>query len=403
MGAPVPERVPDPAPAAVPAHILPTIALAQLGGTSLWFAANAIDADLRRDWSLGASTAGAVTSAVHAGFIAGTLFYSLLMIADRFSPRKVYLVSSVLAAASNAAVLLLPAALLSMTGTRVGIGFFLAGIYPVGMKIASGYYQRGLGGALGFLVGALVLGTALPHALRGLGTAWPWQEVILVLSALAVGGGLLMWFLVPDGPYLAKGGRVSARALTVIWHDRKVRASVFGYFGHMWELYGVLMLTPIIFAHYLQTPSSPLVSWLSFAAIGGGAVGCAAGGLLTGRWGSGIVASVQLLVSGICCLLAPWMLSAPWWLFVSWMMVWGVSVSGDSPQFSALTARNSPAEVVGGVLTLVNCIGFGISIVSIQVVSWALLHHPLEAVLPWLAVGPAIGLMFMWRLAMSGE
>ena len=261
----------SPARHPVPRHILPTIALAQLGGTSLWFAANAIDADLQRDWALAGSTAGAVTSAVHAGFIVGTLFYSLLMIADRFSPRKVYLVSSVLAALSNAAVLLLPAALLSMTGTRFGIGFFLAGIYPVGMKIASGWYQKGLGGALGFLVGALVLGTALPHALRGLGTAWPWQEVILVLSALAIGGGLLMWFLVPDGPYLAKGGRVSARALTLIWHDRKVRASVFGYFGHMWELYGVLMLIPIIFAHYLQTPSSPQVSWLSFAAIGVGA------------------------------------------------------------------------------------------------------------------------------------
>jgi DHA1 family inner membrane transport protein len=387
----------------VPRHILPTIALAQLGGTSLWFAANAIDADLQRDWNLASSTAGAVTSAVHAGFIVGTLFYSLLMIADRFSPRKVYLVSSLLAALANAAVLLLPEVLLSMTATRFGIGFFLAGIYPVGMKIASGWYQKGLGGALGFLVGALVLGTALPHALRGLGTAWPWQEVILVLSVLAVGGGLLMWTLVPDGPYLVKGGRVSARALTVIWHDRKVRASVFGYFGHMWELYGVLMLIPIIFTHYLQTAASPLVSWLSFAAIGAGAIGCAAGGLLAGRWGSGIVAWVQLLVSGVCCLLAPWMLAAPWWLFVSWMMVWGVTVSGDSPQFSALTARNSPAEVVGGVLTLVNCIGFGISIVSIQAVSLALRHYPLTTVLPWLAVGPAIGLLFMRKLALSRQ
>ena len=397
--------IPSPPSSAIPVprRILPIIALAQLGGTSLWFAANAIDADLRRDWDLTGSTAGAVTSAVHAGFIVGTLFYSLLMIADRFSPRKVYLASSVLAALSNAAVLLLPAALLSMTATRFGIGFFLAGIYPVGMKIASGWYQKGLGGALGFLVGALVLGTALPHALRALGTEWPWEAVILVLSGLAISGGLLMWLFVPDGPYLAKGGRVSARALTLIWHDRKVRASVFGYFGHMWELYGVLMLIPIIFAHYLQTPSSPQVSWLSFAAIGAGAIGCAAGGMLAGRWGSSIVASVQLLASGLCCLLAPWLLSAPWWLFVSWMMVWGLAVSGDSPQFSALTARNSPPEVVGGVLTLVNCIGFGISIVSIQVVSWALLHHPLESVLPWLALGPVIGLVFMRSLMVSRQ
>jgi MFS family permease len=119
------------------------------------------------------------------------------------------------------------------------------------------------------------------------------------------------------------------------------------------------------------------------------------------RWGSAIIASVQLLVSGLCCLLAPWMLTAPWWLFVSWMMVWGVTVSGDSPQFSALTARNSPPEVVGGVLTLVNCLGFGISIVSIQVITTALQHFPLQSVLPWLAVGPVIGLLFMKRLALS--
>ncbi|MEO6268791.1 MAG: MFS transporter [Lautropia sp.] len=379
----------------VPRHILPTIALAQLGGTSLWFAANAIDADLQRDWSLTASVAGAVTSAVQGGFLAGTLLYSLLMIADRFSPRKVYLVSSLLAAVVNAAVLLLPAALWSMTGTRFAVGFFLAGIYPVGMKIASGWYREGLGGALGFLVGALVLGTALPHALRGWATDWPWHGVILVLSSLAGAGGVLMWLLVPDGPYLARAGPVTLRALTVIWRDRRVQASVFGYFGHMWELYGVLMLVPLIFARYLQSGSSSMVSWLSFAAIGAGAIGCAAGGLLAARAGSAKVAAVQLLVSGLCCLLSPWLLSAPLWLFIAWMMVWGTTVSGDSPQFSALTARNCPPEVVGSVLTLVNCIGFGISIVSIQLVALAIRFYPFEWVLPWLAIGPVIGLWFM--------
>ncbi len=379
----------------VPRHILPTIALAQLGGTSLWFAANAIDADLQRDWSLASSVAGAVTSAVQGGFLAGTLLYSLLMIADRFSPRKVYLVSSLLAACANAAVLLLPAALWSMTGTRFAVGFFLAGIYPVGMKIASGWYREGLGGALGFLVGALILGTALPHALRGWATGWPWHGVILVLSSLAGGGGVLMWLLVPDGPYLAKGRPGTARALTVIWRDRRVRASVFGYFGHMWELYAVLMMVPLIFAQFLQSGSSSLVSWLSFAAIGAGAIGCAAGGLLAARAGSAKVAAVQLLVSGLCCLLSPWMLSAPLWLFIAWMLVWGTTVAGDSPQFSALTARNCPPEVVGSVLTLVNCIGFGISIVSIQLVALAIQYYPFEWVLPWLAIGPVIGLWFM--------
>ena len=390
-------RIPMP----VPRHILPTIALAQLGGTSLWFAANAIDADLQRDWSLQASVAGAVTSAVQAGFICGTLVYALLMIADRFSPRKVYLASSLLAAAANGAVLVLPAALLSMTATRFGIGFFLAGIYPVGMKIASGWYRQGLGGALGFLIGALILGTALPHAMRAWGTTLPWEGVILILSVLAVGGGLLMWFLVPDGPYLRRSGRIDPAALAVIWRDPRVRASVLGYFGHMWELYGMLMVVPLVFAFYLQEQATPLVSWLSFAVIAAGALGCAVGGMLAGRYGSGPVATVQLATSALCCLLSPWLIAAPWWLFVTWMLVWGTTVSGDSPQFSALTARNSPPQVVGSVLTLVNCIGFGISIVSIQLVAAALRHYPFEWVLPWLAIGPVIGVWSMRRLALE--
>src|SRR5690606_26243782 len=275
------------------------------------------------------------------------------------------------------------------------------GIYPVGMKIASGWYRQGLGGALGFLVGALILGTALPHAMRAWGTTLPWEGVILVLSALAVGGGLLMWFLVPDGPYLGRSGRIDPRALTVICRDPRVRASVFGYFGHMWELYGMLMVVPLVIAYYLQEQATPLVSWLSFAVIAAGALGCAVGGIVAGRVGSGAVATVQLVTSGLCCLAAPWLLSAPWPAFVAWMLLWGMTVSGDSPQFSALTARNAPAQVVGSVLTLVNCIGFGISIVSIQLVAAALRHYPFEWVLPWLAIGPAIGVWFMRRLALE--
>ncbi len=382
----------------MPPRILPVIALAQLGGTSLWFAANAVVPDLERDWQLDSGTAAAaVTTAVQAGFIIGTLVYSLLLIADRFSPRKVYLVSSLMAAAANAAVLLMPAALASMTGTRFAVGFLLAGIYPVGMKIAASWYREGLGGALGVLIGALVLGAAVPQGLRAAGADWPWEQVILTVSGFAAAGGLLLAWQVPDGPHRVRGTALDPRSLVVIVRDPTVRASVFGYFGHMWELYVVLMLIPALFALRLGGPSAT-VAWLSFAAIGVGAIGCAGGGWLAGRFGSARVASVQLLASGLCCLLAPWMFVAPWWLFVAWMMVWGTTVSGDSPQFSALTANNCPPEIVGSVLTFVNCIGFTISIVAIQWATWAAGRGPLETVLPWLAVGPAIGLLFMRRL-----
>ena len=128
---------------------------------------------------------------------------------------------------------------------------------------------------------------------------------------------------------------------------------------------------------------------------GGGALGCAVRGRPAQRVGSARVAAVQLAISGLCCLAAPFMLSAPDLLFAVWLFVWGVTVAGDSPQFSALTAANAPPQAVGSVLTLTNSLGFALSIVSIQLFVSLLPTVPLAALLPWLAVGPLLGL---WAL-----
>src|SRR5690606_33680170 len=157
-------------------------------------------------------------------------------IADRFSPRRVFLACALLGAGANAAVALAPALshpYAAILALRFATGFFLAGIYPVGMKIAAGWYRQGLGGALGYLVGALVLGTAFPHLVRGLGQSLPWGAVMAWLALLAAAGGVLMHALVPDGPYLAKGSRFDPQALRSIFASPELRASAFGYFGHM--------------------------------------------------------------------------------------------------------------------------------------------------------------------------
>jgi DHA1 family inner membrane transport protein len=374
---------------AVPKRILPAIVLSQLAGTSLWFAINAVMPDLQRDWQLAATAVGTLTSAVQAGFIAGTLTFALLTIADRFSPRRVFLLCSLAGAGCNATAALLDGQYEALLVLRFATGFFLAGIYPVGMKIAAGWYTRGLGAALGLLVGALVVGTAAPHGLRALGAQWPWQTVMWAVSAIAAAGGVLMYALVPDSPSMPRAARIRPQALAVIWTDRKVRASALGYFGHMWELYAVWVLVPLIVATRLAAEQ---VSAASFAIIGAGFFGCALGGLLARRFGSAQVAAVQLAASGLACVLAPLLLDAPLWLFMTWLLVWGVTVVGDSPQFSTLTALNSPRESVGSVLTFVNCIGFAISIVSIELFARAAQHWPLAMVLPWLAIGPALGL-----------
>lgn len=382
----------------VPRRILPVLVLSQLAGTSLWFAGNAVLGDLQRAWASTPGQVGLMLAAVNIGFIAGTLAYAMGMVADRFSPRLVFFVSCMLAALANLLPLIGDGGFGAMVGSRVAVGFFLAGVYPVGMKIAGSWYRQGLGSALGFLIGALVAGTALPHLVRSLGASWSWQDVLVVVSLIAAFGGVALLLLVPDGPYLVRGGRIHPRALWVVWRDRKVRASALGYFGHMWELYAMLAAVPTILGVYLGTGPTPTVSLFSFVVIAIGAVFCVIGGRVGLRVGGARVAVALLATSGACCLLAPLMLQAPWWAFGAWLLVWGATVTSDSPQFSALTAVNSPPEVVGSVLTLVNCIGFTISVATIQLSTLLLAAWPAGSVLPLLAIGPVFGVIAMRRL-----
>ena len=389
-------------PLHVPRRILPVIVVSQFAGTSLWFAVNAVLPDLQRAWSLPPTALASLTSAVQLGFVAGTLVFALLMLADRFAPTRVFLACSLLAALCNAAIAFLDGQYALLLALRFAVGFLLAGIYPVGMKIAASWYREGLGAALGVLIGALVLGTALPHGLRALAVdttllpgfagLQPWQVVVLLVSALAASGGVATAVLLP--PHEApRGAPLRLRALGAIWSDRRLRASVFGYFGHMWELYTLYALLPLAIATRFADAQ---VSALAFWAIAAGALGCAGGGLLARRLGSARVAQVQLAASGVCCLVSPWLLHAPAAVFVAWLLVWGTTVAGDSPQFSALTARNAQPTAVGSILTFTNCIGFAISVVSIELFVRAAQVWPLESVLPWLGLGPILGL---WALA----
>lgn len=383
---------------AVPARILPTIVLSQFAATSLWFAGNAVMPDLSRSAGLPESAVGDVTIAVQLGFIAGTLVFAWLALADRYSPRRLFFLSTLAGAAANAATLAASGELLPLLAARFATGFFLAGMYPVGMKIASGWYERDLGLALGWLVGALVLGTALPHLIRGLGGDLPWQGVILSVSAIAVAGGLAILLLVPDGPHLRAGAKFDPAAFVEIFRSPDFRASAFGYFGHMWELYAFYAFLPVLLAARLGGDGAAVSVW-SFAAIGAGFLGCTLGGYLSRRIGSARVAFMQLGASGLCCLVSPLAFAAPLPVFLGFLLFWGVVIVGDSPQFSTLNARFAPPALVGSALTIANCIGFSITIAAI-----ALLARLIDAVGPQyvfliLAPGPALGLAALKRLA----
>jgi len=370
----------------------------------MWFAGNAIILDLQRDWGLAQQSLGHVTSAVQLGFISGTLLFALLVIADRFSPRLVFFYCSIAGALANIALLFAPQQLTWLLILRFATGFFLAGIYPVGMKIAAGWYAQGLGRALGYLVGALVLGTAFPHLVRSSGAELPWEQVMLVVSAMAILGGFIMLALVPDGPFLSKSSVFNPLALKIIFRSARFRASAFGYFGHMWELYTLWAFIPLLLLTYSNSNDSALnVPLWSFLVIASGFFGSAVGGIVSARLGSARVAAVQLAISGACCLLSPLLFNSSPPVFLCFLLLWGITVVGDSPQFSALNAENAPREYVGSALTIVNSIGFLITIFSIQLASAMLTQISPRYIFLLLVPGPIIGLWMLRPLLVAKQ
>jgi len=198
---------------------------------------------------------------------------------------------------------------------------------------------------------------------------------------------------VPDGPHGAVKGSFKPSVVTGLFKNKNFRAAAFGYFGHMWELYTFWAFVPVMIDYYLANHeiANIDVSITSFLVIGIGGASCVVGGYYSLTRGSKKVAIVSLLGSGLCCLLLPFIFESSPWLFLSVLLLWGIFVIPDSPQFSTLVAHSSDHRYVATGLTIVNSIGFAITIVSIQLVnwSWAVFQNP---VVFWLILaGPVFG------------
>jgi len=373
------------------------IVIAQFLGTSLWFAGNAVVPELSILLEM-PDILAPLTSMVQFGFIAGTLIFAVFSIPDRFAPVEVFFFSAILAACCNLLIPLLPLSLGMVLTSRFLVGFFLAGIYPVGMKIASDYFEKGLGAALGFLVGALVLGTAFPHLIKGLGINFSWKIVLFVTSILAIVGGAIVGFFVPDGPYRKQNLKFDSSLIPTLARIKELKSAASGYFGHMWELYTFWAFAPMLIGFLRgKEQGGPEESLLSFWVIAVGGISCALGGWIAQRKGSKTVAQLSLLGSGICCLVLPGMGLTAEWVWIIFLLVWGMLITADSPQFSTLVAQSVSAEFRGTALTLVNSIGFAISIVSIQVGQFLLNWFPVDMMLSLLVFGPLVGLIsFRW-------
>lgn len=356
----------------IPAHILPVIVLAQFAGTSLWFAGNAVVSDITEELELLDMFVGFITMAVQGGFIVGTLIFAFLNVADRISPVKVFLACATAGSLANLATIWSDSFTTVMTA-RFLTGIFLAGIYPVGMKIASDWHKEGLGKALGYLVGALVLGTAFPHLLKFMGGNLSWRFVIIGTSILATAGGILLYATVDDGPHRKStaGFKFKLNAISTLFQNKNFRSAAFGYFGHMWELYTFWAFVPVMLSWYMisNVQVQISVSLWSFIIIGVGGISCTIGGYWSIKKSSKWVSKISLAVSGLCCLLIPLGFHLPLVLFLLLLLTWGIFVIPDSPQFSTMVAQSSESSYVATGLTIVNSLGFAITIVSIQLVN----------------------------------
>ena len=379
------------------------LAMCEVLALGLWFSISATVPALRLEFALSDGQVALLTSSVAVGFVTGTLGSAVLGLADRLPPRRFFMISAFVGAAANLAVLEFEPTSAIVVVLRFLTGAAMAGIYPVGMKIAATWAKGDTGLLVGLIVGALTLGTASPHAFNAAGGI-DWRFTLILASATAAAAGLLV-NLVRLGPAIARAPPFEPAFVLRAWTTKSVRLANLGYFGHMWELYAMWAWIGLFFhasfaaAAGGATPAvASRASLATFAVVGIGAVGCLAGGLFADKLGRTTLTMLAMAVSGACALAIGFLFGADPWLVTALALLWGIAVVADSAQFSSCIIELSDRAHVGTMLTVQTCVGFLLTLVTLH------LMPPLVAWVGWryafapLAIGPFLGVVAMGRL-----
>jgi MFS family permease len=374
------------------------IAAVQVLGMATWFSASAVVPALRGEWGISSGQAVWLTASVQLGFVAGALTSAVLNLPDRIPAYRLVAGSAVAAGLVTAAVALLAGGLATAIPLRFATGFFLAGVYPPGLKLMASWFDRGRGLALGTLIGALALGSALPHLISV--AALPWRGVLLASAGCALVAATVAGLTVRLGPYAAPAPPFQPRYAVMLFRERGPRLANLGYFGHMWELYAMWTWLPAyLAASYAVRPGDVPVGVASFAVIGvAGAAGCVLAGWLGDRAGRARLAAIAMITSAACCVLAAVVFGGPPLAVYAVLAVWGASVIADSGLFSTCVSQVVDPRYVGTALTTQTAIGFLLTVVTIQATPLLAEATSWPVAVAVLSVGPAAGSVAMLRL-----
>ena len=377
------------------------VSLATFFSLSVWFSTNAISGALEVEKSIDESSMAILTIAVQLGFVFGTLLIAVTNLSDLINARTLFAYAAVLAALANLLVIPFDSTPVLIVA-RFATGAFLGGVYPPAMKVISGWYKKGRGFALGTMVGALTIGSGSPHLLRSV-LSENWQAVIIGSSVLAISGGLILKFLVKDGPHEVRGAKFNPKYLIGAISQRGPRLALTGYLGHQWELYamwawiGSFMLY-IVGEKSLIGDRLDLASALTFLVFAVGAVASSCAGIWSEKIGRTAVTSIAMVISGGVAAFIGFIPPEMTVLIVILAMIWGASVIADSAQFSTAMTELSDPAYRGTMLTFQTGIGFALTAASIWLLPIVKDSSGWGWAFAMLALGPVVGTAAMLRL-----